>query len=491
MADSSLTAAIESLLTELGVGKTEPSAYETAWVARLSHRYPQFSDALDWLRQNQHDDGTWGAKHVFFHDRFISTLAAVVALCEQGNGTRDDRRVKRGVAALWHLIGNLHSDPNDTVGFPLLALSLSEEAENMGLNVPRPPLRHRDAYYRKMNALLQRPDRAWRGTTLTFSLEGMRGAFRCEDELFEANGSISISPAATAAYLLAHHNDQALAYLESMRQSGRNGGIPAIAPIDIFEILWALNHLRLAGAVTPNHPVVQQALSFLWSQWSTDHGICLASHFPVPDVDDSAAAYTLLRWGNYSPNAGAFAFFEVEDHFVTFHGETDPSLSANVRLLATLKESEDTEIDPRWITKLAKFLHQHDSSGSFWWDKWHASPYYVTGFALPALVGFDDVLARSRINWVMNTQRDDGGWGYLGHSTPEETAYCLEALLYWREKVGLIDMRLLDEAADYLYDHLSEQDHPALWINKGLYTPTYPIKAAILSALFAYENHKS
>lgn len=491
MADNSLNQAIETLLTELGGGKTEPSAYETAWVARLIPRYPQFSDSLDWLRQNQHDDGTWGAKHHFFHDRFISTLAAVVALRELGNGYRDERRIKRGVAALWHLIGHLHSDANDTVGFPLLALSLSEEAENMGLHVPRPPLRHRDSYYRKMTMLLKNPDRNWRGTTLTFSLEGMRSAFKDGDDLFEANGSISISPAATAAYLMAHHHEGGLRYLETLRQAGRGGGIPALAPIDVFEIVWSLNHLRLAGAITPDHPGVQQILAYLWGRWSPERGICLATHFPVPDVDDTAAAYTLLRWGSYSPTAGAFAFFEVGDHFVTFHGETDPSLSANARLLATLLESDDPEIDHRWVEKLTKFLREQDVTGSFWWDKWHASPYYVSGFSLPALSGFDDNLARSRLNWMLNTQRDDGGWGYLGSSTPEETAYCLEALLFWRERVELIDIAQIDEAAGYLYDHLYDLEHPALWINKGLYTPTYPVKAAVLSALFAYERHKS
>jgi halimadienyl-diphosphate synthase len=491
VSDVHLNDEIETLLTELGIGRTEPSAYETAWVARLAPRYPQFEGSLEWLRQHQHDDGTWGAAPLFYHDRFISTLAAIVALRELGTGKRDQRRVERGERALWGLLGKLHADANDTVGFPLLALSLGEEADRLGLNVPRPPLRHRGAYDRKMNALFNRPNRNWRGSTLTFSLEGMRSAIQEGDDLFEENGSISISPAATAAYLMAHHHDGALTYLEDLYQTGGHGGIPALAPIDVFEIVWSLNHLRIAGAISPEHPVVQELLGYLWGRWSSEQGIRLASHFPVPDVDDTAAAYTMMRWGGYSPNASAFGFFEVEDHFVTFHGETDPSLSANVRLLATLKHSNDPDIDPRWIEKIMVFLHKQDSNGSFWWDKWHASPYYVTGFALRTLVGIDDELARSRLRWMLNTQRDDGGWGYLGGSTAEETAYCLEALIQWHCNVAPVREQILDEAANYLYAHIHDVEHPPLWINKGLYTPTNPIRAAILGALFAYEQMKS
>ena len=105
---------IELLLKDLGKGRVDGVAYDTAWVARLTEHYPGhgFDNSMEWLRQNQHDDGTWGAPLVHYHDRFISTLAAIVALQEGGRETRDQRRVKRGEAALWKLIGKLGKDNN-------------------------------------------------------------------------------------------------------------------------------------------------------------------------------------------------------------------------------------------------------------------------------------------------------------------------------------------------------------------------------------------
>jgi hypothetical protein len=66
-----------------------PSAYDTAWVARLSvsqgegngngnNEAPLFPEALAWLTENQHPDGSWGNGGVL--DRLMPTLAALIAL---------------------------------------------------------------------------------------------------------------------------------------------------------------------------------------------------------------------------------------------------------------------------------------------------------------------------------------------------------------------------------------------------------------------------
>ena len=55
-------------------------------------------------------------------------------------------------------------------------------------------------------------------------------------------------------------------------------------------------------------------------------------------------------------------------------------------------------------------LHRFDENGSFWWDKWHSSPYYVSHLAAYALEGIADDIRASRLKWIMRTQNDDGGW---------------------------------------------------------------------------------
>lgn len=484
--------AIETLIADLGAGRAGPSAYQSAWAARLTPRYHQFEASLEWLRHHQHDDGSWGGSLVHHHDRIISTLAAMIALYEVGDDARDRRRVRRGEQALWKYVGYLHHDHSDTVAFPILASALATTATHYGFDVPRMPVRFSKAFSKKVEALLNSNSRNWRATTLLFSLEGLSEHFTESDELFEENGSIGSSPSATSAFLLRWHHPDALRYIESLMDE--QGGIQALSPINIFEIVWSLNHLRSVGAITPDNPQVRKLLDYLASIWSPTNGVAHGSHFPSTDSDDTAACLTLLRWGGYDVSSSVFSIYEQADHFSCYLGETNPSLSANVRLLATLRQYED-DGNPQillWRDKIVNFLRTNDENGSFWWDKWHASPFYVNTTAINALAGLDDELAITRLRWILRTQRDDGGWGYLGMSTPEETAYCLLALMQWQRKFHSIEPSVFDGAAQYLAKNVNHNANSAvpLWISKELYTPVYPVRAAILAALFAYDSEK-
>ncbi|MCC7206444.1 MAG: hypothetical protein IT323_04010, partial [Anaerolineae bacterium] len=416
---SLLATEVRAILKDLGKGRTDGVAYDTAWVARLARSYasPVFSDALTWLRQNQYDDGTWGAPLVQYHDRFISTLAAIVTLREGGRDPRDARRVQRGEDALWRVVGRLGMDDSDTVGFPVLSVALADEALALGLDVPRPPIRFAEPYRRKVKALLANPDRDWRASPLIHSLEALRSAVPATQEPFGGNYSVGVSPSATAGYLLERRHDLALNYLTTTLASEGTGAAPALMPIDVFDIAWSLIHLRHASVVDPDDPDVRRGLDFLWQNWSPECGIGCSSYFTVPDVDDTAAAFIVLRWGGYPVSPDVFAHYEMDDNFSCYHGETNVSLSAHARLLAALRLCEDHPRYPFWIEKTINVLRRFDENGSFWWDKWHASPYYVNSAALNALHGVADDLASTRLKWILRTQNDDGGWGYLGRST--------------------------------------------------------------------------
>lgn len=479
---------LQMLCSNLNGGRVRGVAYDTAWLARLSAHYPQsgFEASVEWLRRHQYEDGTWGSHVLQYHDRFISTLAAIVALRELRQDKRDERRVQRGEDALWKLVGGLGRDDSDTIGFPILAASLADEATVLGLDVPRPPIRFYQPYKKKVQALFNQPERQWRSTSLVFSFEALRTAAGETDEVLEPNHSVGVSPSATAAYLLSHHNQPALEYLQNLMQ--REGGAgPAVAPIDIFEITWSINHLRKTGVISPDDPPIREALEYLWGHWSPDIGVGYSAHCAFPNIDDTASCFMALQWGGYPVDASVFSYFELEDHFCCFHGETNPSISAHVRLLSALRQSEDHPQYEGWVNKILQLLRKSDENGSFWWDKWHSSPYYANSTAVSALYGIDDALARSRFKWIARTQNDDGGWGYLGQSTAEETAYCLNTLLIWDYTVERVDSAALHSAAQYLRLHLSDTHDTPLWIGKSLYTPVNPVKAVILSALYAYD----
>ncbi len=484
---SKLLAQIYAVLRNLGTNNVDGVAYDTAWVARLGIRYPNygFEAALDWLRQHQYQDGSWGAPLNHYHDRYISTLAVLVALREGGHNSRDKRRIKRGEDALWQIVGRLGVDDSDTVGFPILSATLARDATELGLDVPVPSIRYAESYQRKVEALLSATQRNWRVNPLTFSFEGISAAAQDDDDILEDNGIVSTSPAATAAYLLRFSNDHALQQLQNLQREN-SGAIPGFACVDVYEIGWGLNYLRLSGAIEPTHPDVQKLLGYLWELWSPDKGIPYSRYFGVTDLDDTAMCFALLRWGGYSVSADVFSYYEQDDHFCCYRGETNLSTCAHIRLLAALQGCEDHPNYARWVEKIIGVLRRSDQNGVFWWDKWHASPYYVSVTAVSALHGLADDLARSRIKWILRTQRDDGGWGYLGQSTPEETACCLLALLIWDREVERINPAILKEATEYLLPHANDKSFTPLWISKGLYTPHYLVQATIVSALFRY-----
>jgi halimadienyl-diphosphate synthase len=486
---------VRLILQELGGGRADGTAYDTAWVGRLATRYPHqhFTAALDWLRRNQLDDGTWGAPSYHHHDRYISTLAAMLALHDAGDKPRDARLIEFGRQALWRIVGKLERDDQDTIGFPLLSVALTKEAQERGYVVPLPTPRYAKPYQQRVDALLAQQQRDWRVNTLAFSIEGLYEAIEEHDIVLESNQSAGTSIAATAGYLLRQPHDGALHYvINAVLQEG-TGAAPVIVPIDLFEIGWTINHLRYADAITPDDPHVRPLLDVAWQAWQQmrGRGVGFSSHYSVPDVDTTAAIYMILKWCGYPVRADVFRYYEKDDCFCTFPNETDPSTSANVRTLAALRMIEDDHpYKQRWIEKAVTFLQAHDRNGAFWVDKWHTSPYYVNATAIWALHGYDNALRDSRCTWIQQTQNDDGGWGYhdVGISTPEETAYCLEALLWYDAHVQAVDDAMLGSAVTYLLDHMDDDRFTPLWIGKSLYTPHYPVKSAIIGALYNYKK---
>ena len=73
------------MFRSMGYGETNPSAYDTAWVARIQaldgSDQPQFPETLEWILQNQLKDGSWGEVLYFLaYDRILATLACIITL---------------------------------------------------------------------------------------------------------------------------------------------------------------------------------------------------------------------------------------------------------------------------------------------------------------------------------------------------------------------------------------------------------------------------
>jgi len=464
------------------------TAYDTAWVARVPKPgtldEPLFPAAYDWLLQNQHADGSWGAEIPFAHDRVISTLAALVTLAR--TGYRQDESglaARRAVVYLNRERLDLHNDPAETVGFELLLPELARQAQEIGLSLPYDDWAFVEAI--KADKLRRIPPIAVYGgpTPLTHSLEYLGDHLvpaliaRCRS----GNGSFGSSPSATAYAYTRVPNDEALQYLERTSKIHPSHGFTYLHPFENFETAWVLDALR---PLIENEPLAESRLDRLERAW-TAMGQAWSNECEIPDGDDTAVSlYLLSRYGR-ARGTEIFELFETPDYFQTFVFERNPSVTTNAHILYALRQFSGSPDRRRMIVKIVSYLNAARGGKPYWDDKWHASPFYATNRALLALSGVAGELVRPAVDWIVSQQHEDGSWGAAG-GTNEETAWAVNALIaVSREDAGIVSTVRppIESASVYLRDRMDSTDHPALWIGKGLYSAPSIVRAVILGAL--------
>lgn len=482
----------QQLLSELDQGVMLGTAYDTAWVACVPDSDGSaacaFPETLEWLRRNQYPNGSWGTLVEYYHDHVISTLAAVVALARHGNRSRDAKAIQCGESYICQNIHFLHHDPCETVGFELILPAMLERAQQSGLDLPYTKC---SKYHRLREEKLQLiPPRLIysRQATSTHSLEFMGSELDIDqtEALQEENGSFGNSPSATAYFLSeCRDNPAARRYLAEAMAAGGGVAMPA-HPVEIFNKSWVLYNLDLAGFLTDLAEEAKAHLDSLYQAWDPRQGVGFSQQYSVPDLDDTAVVFKLLRQAGYDVDPAVFTAYERDTHFVCYPFERNPSIGTHVHLLDALRACPEYEYQPRMVDKALSF-YRSQLRQARWFDKWHISPYYIISHATLATIGYDNELARETVHCIIHSQRQDGAWGYFG-PTSEETAYCLQALITYHQQVEPLDEAVLYHAARYLYSQYQSQHYPALWIEKCLYTPVHIVRSAILSALRMYEE---
>ena len=481
------------LLKEMGPGHMTNTAYDTAWIARLGELDEPISNrALDWLSTNQLPDGSWGAQELFYyHDRVICTLAAIIALTKHGKRYHDHTQRERGIVALERLTSGatrgLMADPGgSTVGFEMIMPTLLAEAQNMGI------IKNQDNHIlgrlsrkRATKIAMLEGKMINRQVTMAHSAE-MAGPDAMHlldiDNLQEKNGSIASNPAATAYFAIQVRpgDTKALNYLHNVIV---DDGAPYLSPFDIYERAWVLWNLALAAPFDKSvMAVFRPHLDYLEGAWQPGEGVSFSVDFAPKDGDDTCISYELLSRFGYSVDLAAVLSYEEVDHFRCFALEANPSISVNIHMLGALKQAGLELKDPP-VQKILRFLKNTQISTTFWFDKWHASPYYATSHAVIACSGYADELVKTAVEWILETQLRDGSWGFFpGMPTAEETAYCLQALALWQRSGHSLPNNTLQRGKKWLTDHMTE-NYPPLWPGKCLYCPDLIVRSAILSAL--------
>ncbi len=475
---------------------TYNTAYDTAWIARLGDFDRQMSyDALDWICSNQLQDGSWGAHApLYYHDRVISTLAAMTALARRGRRAQDTRQIESGQWALNRITSGatrgLSGDPNGaTVGFEMVMPTLLAEAEKLNIiHSQGDRILGRISKERDAKIAVLKGIRINRFITAAFSAE-MAGPDGQElldiSNLQEPNGSVAHSPSATAYFALYIRpgDPAAMSYLRSVV---RNGGVPSTAPFDIFERSWVMWNIALISELDEHllH-LCKPHIDFLQSAWHPGKGVSYASVHILPDGDDTALTFEVLRKFGRDVDVEAVLSYEEKDHFRCYALETMPSTSANVHIVGALRQA-GYDVSHPTIRKLLSFLQKSKKTKTLWIDKWHTSPYYTSAHAVIACTGYDDSFVQQEIQWILSSQNQNGSWGYY-MPTAEETAYCIQALSIWKRYGADVPIEALKRGVSWLIDH-SEPPYPPLWIGKCLYCPEYVVRSTILSALVLAEG---
>jgi halimadienyl-diphosphate synthase len=481
----------QKLLEEIGPGHMSSTAYDTAWVARLGEIDWELSNrAMEWLCENQLPDGSWGAKNIlYYHDRVISTLAAMIALTHRGRRARDKYQIEKGLMALESITSGatqgLASDPNGaTVGFEMFVPTLVAEAEKLGIIK-----RQGEKILGRLTQLRNRKLANINGKvinknlTMAFSAEmaGSDGQHMLDiDNLQETNGAVANSPSATAYFslLVKPHDQSALKYLNAVVKD--DGGLPNVAPFDVFEVAWTLWNLRLTGNDLPVQ-FIQRHLDFLERSWQPNRGIGFASDYSVKDGDDTGLVYDALSRFHRKMDIESILAYEEESFYRCYSLESNPSISANIHVLGALRQAGFAPSHSS-VKKVLNFLKSSMQNTAYWIDKWHSSPYYATAHAVIACAGYADEVVEDSVKWLLSKQQSNGAWGVFSKPTAEETAYAVQSLCIWVRAGNKIPAGRIEHGAKWLDEHMALPYEP-LWIGKVLYCPELVIRSAVLSAI--------
>lgn len=496
---------IAEVVKKLGQGLCDSVPYDTAWVARVpqlgNNDVPAFPLSLQWLRDNQLENGSWGSIKPFSpHSSTLNTLAAIIALA-QWNEPEDKTRIERGVKALWDMAAYLPYEKHEGVGFELILPALQSEARKYGLAIPHECYKNNEQKgNKKLHLILSefkkygysKPATWWHsleilGNGLKNNIAGSELEFSWS--MLTKGGSIASSPSATA-YMLRSQRlkgvdvPEAQHYLQEISTLSQ-GGISQVFPIDIFELAFSLDFFLKAG-FSAKHPLFKEAINRLAECCNIRENIGFSSHFKIPDSDDTAVALYVLHQAGYQISVEHLLKFFNGTHISTFLNEMNLSLSANVNVLNTLRLFENMKEVNKVIQKVATCLETFASSEEqvFIDDKWHASPYYVTSRAVFSLHGLREDIVKRCLDFFIKSQNKDGGWGKDDFSTSEETAYVSLALSYGLKHGYLIPETVLETASKFL----SASEHTSgaqLWVGKVLYRPILVSESAIMAARYA------
>ncbi|MBU9459213.1 hypothetical protein KTE57_06480 [Burkholderia multivorans] len=474
-------------------GRTAASVYETALVLCYQPAIGDRRRVQDWLHDAQHADGGW-CDPDYPKFRIASSLAALLALHRAGD-PRYRAAIDAGCAFLDRQDPYWRSATLDDipVGLEIIWPRLQADAQRAGLRFSLSPPATLNAIGQARLAKLSRATALPAGHPALHCWEAW-GSVPVAASL-GPEGSLAISPSATAAWLRAAHEheldsaliERASTYLREASRASEAavpGVFPYVWPLDVFECAYVLYSLGLGGLAA--HPALTEPIArtatFLGAR-ITERGASFAAGFN-PDGDTTSVAIAALSMAGAATSCHSLAHFASDGVYATCPGERNPSLSTTVHAMHALR----LQREPRTVAS-AHVLAKRDADGLWRGDKWHVSPFFLTCHAVAAL-DHDEVdrHGAQTLEGLLACQRADGGWAGTGTPNVEETAYAVLTIdrLCARGPMPPAARTSLLKAFRLMRDCYRSPRAQAsmLWINKELSRPTRVVRAVELAGLW-------
>nr|QEV81853.1 terpene synthase 14 [Prunella vulgaris] len=318
---------IRTLLRTTGDGRISVSPYDTAWVALIKdlegRNAPQFPSSLEWIVQNQLEDGSWGDEKFFcIYDRLVNTIACVVAL---RSWSVHAEKVMKGVTYIKENVDKLKEGNVEhmTCGFEVVFPALLQRAKSLGIEeLPYDAEVIREIYHTREQKLKRIPLEIMHKvpTSLLFSLEA--GLENLEwDKLLKlqsADGSFLTSPSSTAFAFMQTKDEKCYQFIKNTVDTF-NGGAPHTYPVDVFGRLWAIDRLQRLGISRFFESEIADCIGHIHKFW-TDKGVFSGRESDFCDIDDTSMGVRLMRMHGYNVDPNVLRNFQQKDGKFSCYG---------------------------------------------------------------------------------------------------------------------------------------------------------------------------
>ncbi|KAL3851002.1 hypothetical protein ACJIZ3_012884 [Penstemon smallii] len=315
------------------------STYDTAWVAMVpspnSSHEPYFPDCVNWLLENQCQNGSWARPHhhrLLQKDVLSSTLACILALKKWGLGQEQISKGKQFIEL------NFSSAKEDhqfsPVGFEVIFPSMLEYARDLSLDLNLEPTIFNNFIHTK-NLELKRCNESHiveMEAHMAYLSEGMGNLkdMKSVMKYQRKNGSLFNSPSTTAAVSIFHHNAKCLDYLQSALETFGNA-VPTIYPLKIYAQLRTIDNLQQLGISLYFRKEIESVLDEIYSCWlQGDEEIFM-------DGSTCFLAFKILRMNGYDVTSDWITKLIEEE---SFPDSLDGSPRNINRILESYKASE-------------------------------------------------------------------------------------------------------------------------------------------------------